>query len=80
MHRITVSLPDDVASVVEREAERSGLSVSEIVRRSLAATLGLNGNTARTLPFAGIGRSGTTTTARDAEDVLDRDWTDVRGR
>ena len=80
MHRITVSLPEDMAAVLVREADRAGTSVSEIVRRAVSAALGVGDEEPRTLPFAGIGRSGERHTARNAEDILAREWAGARDR
>lgn len=80
MHRITISLPEEMAAVLAREADRAGTSVSEIVRRAVASSLGLNDEEPRALPFAGIGRSGQRHTARDAEEILEREWSGDRNR
>jgi hypothetical protein len=80
MHRITISLPDELAAIVAREADRNGTSVSDIVRRALAASFGLDSEGARDLPFAAIGRSGHSQTARDAEEILAREWGGDRRR
>ena len=34
MHRLTFSLPDELAAVVADQADRDGTSVSEVVRRA----------------------------------------------
>lgn len=78
MHRITISLPPDLAATVVDEAERRGTSVSEIVRRAIVRSFGGAEDTP-VLPFAALGRSGRTTTARDAEDILTTEW-NVAGR
>ena len=62
MKRTTISLPDDLAGFVEREARRRGASVSEIVRMALTSHFNL-GDT-RDLPFANLYRSGPTHTTR----------------
>jgi len=74
MKRLTISLPDELAALVAREAQRSNASVSEVVRRALAADLGVASDSAKRLPFAGLGRSGQAHTARDAEKILSREW------
>jgi Arc/MetJ-type ribon-helix-helix transcriptional regulator len=81
MKRTTVSLPDDLAAALTREARRRNRSVSEITRDALARHLGLAADEPRTVPFAALGRSGHRTTARDMEDLLAREWdADVRDR
>lgn len=79
MKRTTISLPDDLAAAVEREARRRRAPISQIAREALAARYGGTG-TRRVIPFAAIGRSGQRTTARDAEEILSREWTLDRHR
>ena len=74
MKRTTISLPDDLARVADREARRRGGSFSELVREALAEYLGLGGEARRKLPFANLGGSGHRHTARDAEEILAREW------
>ena len=73
MTRTTISLPDDLALLLSREARRRETSVSEVVRAALATHLGVTGSERR-LGFAAIGRSGTRRTARNAETILAREW------
>lgn len=74
MKRTTVSLPDDLAGVLAREARRRNQSVSELTREALAGHLGLTDEGPRELPFAAVGRSGQRHTARDLEALLEREW------
>jgi Arc/MetJ-type ribon-helix-helix transcriptional regulator len=78
MRRTTVSLPDELAAALEREAHRQRTSVSDVVREALAAHFHFE--QPRKLPFAGIGRSGKRSTAQDAEQVLADDWADAIDR
>jgi Arc/MetJ-type ribon-helix-helix transcriptional regulator len=81
MKRTTVSLPDDLAAALQREARRRRLSASEITRAALAKHLGLAAGEPRDVPFAAVGRSGHRTTGRDMEELLAREWSDdARGR
>jgi Arc/MetJ-type ribon-helix-helix transcriptional regulator len=81
MKRTTISLPDDLARALDREAHRRHVSASEIARAALADHLGLGGDRPRELPFASLGRSGHHTTARDMEKLLEREWNELpRGR
>jgi Arc/MetJ-type ribon-helix-helix transcriptional regulator len=81
MKRTTVSLPDDLAAALAREAQRRNRSVSEITREALATHLGLRADQPRDVPFAALGRSGHRTTARDMEELLAREWdADARRR
>jgi Arc/MetJ-type ribon-helix-helix transcriptional regulator len=79
MKRTTVTLPDELAKAVEREARRRRSSVSQVTREALAAHLDF-AEQPRQLPFVGLGSSGHRTTARDFEDILASEWTRDRGR
>jgi predicted transcriptional regulator len=76
MKRTTISLPDDLAQSLSREARRRDVSTSELTRQALQEHLGLTPGRARTVPFAAIGRSGHTNTARDMEQLLEHEWND----
>lgn len=76
MRRTTASLPEDLAQALEREARRRRASVSEITCAALAQHLGL-ADQPRELPFAGLGRSGRSTTARDMEQPLEAERSEL---
>jgi Arc/MetJ-type ribon-helix-helix transcriptional regulator len=80
MKRTTVTLPDQLAAAVSREARRRHVSVSEVTREALAAHLGILDRGPRPLPFAALGSSGHRTTARDFEDVFAAEWKRDRSR
>jgi hypothetical protein len=80
MKRTTITLTEDLARVAAREVRRRGVSLSELVREALTSHLGLGGVTRRKLPFAALGASGHRNTARDMEEILDREWTSDRRR
>ena len=80
MTRITISLPDQLARLVTREARRRSTSVSEVVRGAVRLALGVAEDKPATIPFAGIGCSGRQHTARDAEEILAREWSSDRDR
>jgi metal-responsive CopG/Arc/MetJ family transcriptional regulator len=80
MKRITISLPDDMARALEREARRQGASVSAVVREALIDPLHMPVGETRDLPFAGVGRSGKRDTARRAEEILAEEWDADRDR
>jgi hypothetical protein len=58
------------------------LPASAIARDALTNYLGVGrAGEQRELPFAAVGRSGQRTTARDMEELLEREWNpDARGR
>ena len=80
MMRTTISLPDDLAQALNREAQRRHTSASEVTRTALAQHLGLAASEPRTLAFADLGHSGHDTTARDIEQLLEQEWHDDPGR
>ena len=81
MKRTTVTLPDDLAGALAREARRRNVSVSEVTRDALAEHLGMGSDRPRSLAFAALGRSGHRNTARDMESLLEREWHEpARGR
>jgi hypothetical protein len=81
MRRTTVSLPDHIAGALAREARRRNRSVSAITRDALTAYLGLGADRPRELPFAAVGRSGHGATARNMEELIEREWDEpARGR
>jgi predicted transcriptional regulator len=80
MKRTTISLPEDLADALEREARRRSVPASAIARDALAGYLGVgNASDRRQLPFASVGRSGHRTTARDMEELLQAEWSDRAG-
>jgi Arc/MetJ-type ribon-helix-helix transcriptional regulator len=81
MNRTTISLPDDLAQALQREARRRHASASEVVREALQLHLGLRPGRRRELPFAALGHSGQANTARDMEQLLEQEWREhPRGR
>ena len=54
MKRTTISLPDDLASALEREARRRRVPVSQVAREAIEARLGWDTQEPREIPFAGI--------------------------
>ena len=75
MRRTTISLPDDLAEALDREARRRSVPVSAVARDALANHLGFGtAEDHRELRFAAVGRSGKRTTARDMEKLIEREW------
>jgi hypothetical protein len=72
MKRITIALPDDLATLVQHEAQRSGTSVSEVIRDAIAKTYLRR---VRKIPFAGICDDPKMTRAAHLEDPLEG-WID----
>jgi len=80
MKRTTISLPDNVTAALNREARRRRIPVSQVAREAIEARLGLQTGARRKLPFIAIARGGDRTTARDAEEILAREWDVDRDR
>lgn len=82
MRRTTISLPDEIADALEREARRRSQPASAIAREALTEYLGIGGpGDRRELPFAGLGRSGHAHIGRDMEALLEQEWgADAGGR
>ncbi len=69
MTRTTLSLPDDLAFALKREARRRHTSVSAVAREALTERFGL-GVGKREVPFAALGRSTDGRIARESDQVL----------
>jgi len=80
MKRTTISLPDDLAAALEREARRLRVPVSQVAREAIEAGLHGAPTGAAELPFAALGRSGHHSTARDLEDILAAEWSHAGDR
>jgi hypothetical protein len=72
MKRITVSLPDELNRLLEKERERRNVLVAVIIREALSTYLA-GGEQPRLLPFIGLGRSGHHDTARSIDEILDEE-------
>ena len=70
MKRTTVKLPDDLDARLRHEADRRGMTVSDITREAIESHLGAGG---RRLVAAKAGRSGRGDTARRIEEILRRE-------
>lgn len=70
MKRTTLMLPDDLAALLNQERRRLDVSAAEVVRRALRAYFGAK--PAIVPAFIGIGRSGGSNIAEEAEGILAR--------
>jgi hypothetical protein len=80
MKRTTISLPDDVAAALEREAARRRVPVSQVAREAIEVRLGLADAGSRALPFAGLFASKLPGIADDDEGYLREHWPDAIAR
>ena len=69
MQRTTVKLPDDLDARLRHEAERRGITVSQLTREAIEAHLGAPG-TRRTFLAAGAGASGRSDISERIDDIL----------
>jgi len=67
MKRTTVKLPDELDARLRHEADRRGMTISEITREAIERHLGKG---RRSLMAAKAGRSGRRDTARRIEQIL----------
>jgi predicted transcriptional regulator len=68
MKRTTVKLPDELDARLRHEAQRRGITVSELTREAIETHLGAE--TKRTLRGAGAGRSGRSDISERIEEIL----------
>jgi predicted transcriptional regulator len=77
MRRTTISLPDDLAAALEREAARRRVPVSQVAREAIEARLGLSDEGPREVSFIGFVRGAQPTNAgQDLEEFLADHWAD----
>lgn len=77
MKRTTISLPDDLAAALEREARRRRVPVSQLAREAIEAELGLADAEPNPWPFIGLweGEGGPTNFAEHLDEFLAEHWT-----
>ena len=76
MKRTTITLSDELAELVEREARRQRASVSEIIRRLLSQAIIGTEERPRQIPWAGIVNDPSLVHGKDIDGELDREWSD----
>ena len=67
MRLTTIKLPDALDAMLRREADRRGVTISEITREAVESYLG---GRRRRLRAAGAGRSGRTDISEKIEEIL----------
>jgi predicted DNA-binding protein len=70
MRRTTVKLPEELDSRLRHEAERRGMTISELTREAIEADLGGR----RSLLAKRAGRSGRSDISERIEEILEADW------
>ena len=76
MKRTTIAIPDDLSDLVEHEASRLGISVSEWIRRAIRNTILGGDSGSRDIPWAGIFDDPEMVRGRDVDKELDETWAD----
>jgi predicted transcriptional regulator len=70
MKRTTVKLSDELDARLRHEAQRRGVTVSELTREAIEAHLGGGGRGRRRLLAARAGRSGASDVSERVEEIL----------
>ena len=74
MKRITITLSDELAELVQCEARCQRASVSEVIRRLLSQALIGREEGPRQIPWAGIVNDPSLVHGKDIDQELDREW------
>lgn len=72
--RVSVSMPDEVADILQDEAKRQGIAVSEFMRRMVLQELGLTDGARRSLGMAQVGRGTIDNLSQRVDDYLGEHW------
>ena len=76
MKRATITLPDDLADLVDREARRRQTSFSEVVRLFIVQGLSGSKEKPRKIPWAGLFHDPDMTPAERLDEELAARWAD----
>jgi hypothetical protein len=76
MKRATITLPADLADLVDREARRRQTSVSEVVRQFIVRGLSGADEKPREIPWAGLFNDPKMVPAEGMDDELAAHWAD----
>ncbi len=76
MKRTTITLSDELAELVEREAQRQRASVSEVIRQLLSQAFVGSEEQPRQIPWAGIVNDPSFVHGKDIDEELEREWSD----
>lgn len=80
MKRTTIALPDDLSELVEHEARRRGVSVSELIRRFVRQALMGTTDQPRSIPFAAIIDDPEMVRGDQVDEELAKSWADELDR
>jgi hypothetical protein len=76
MRRATITLPDDLGELVDREAVRRQTSFSEVVRQLIAQGLSESEEKPREIPWAGLFHDPDMIPAERLDEELAKHWAD----
>ena len=76
MKRATITLPDDLAEMVDREARRRQTSFSEVVRQFITEGLAGTEKKPREIPWAGLFHDPDMVPAERMDEELAGHWAD----
>jgi Arc/MetJ-type ribon-helix-helix transcriptional regulator len=74
MKRVTITLPDDLAELVDSEAQRRQTSVSEVIRGFITLGLAESPERPREIPWAGLFNDPGMTPAEHLDEFLAKNW------
>ncbi|MBF6437625.1 CopG family transcriptional regulator [Nocardia cyriacigeorgica] len=74
MKRTTVKLPDELDERMRHEAQRRGITVSELTRAAVAQFLSMPPEGRRQFGAAGAGRSGQSDVSSRIDEILSAEW------
>ncbi|MFE3441497.1 CopG family transcriptional regulator [Nocardia sp. NPDC059180] len=74
MKRTTVKLPDELDDRLRHEAQRRGVTVSEITRAAITCYLSAPSEGRRRFGAAGAGRSGQSDVSSRIDEILSTEW------
>jgi Arc/MetJ-type ribon-helix-helix transcriptional regulator len=80
MKRTTISLPDDLAELVDSEARRQRTSVSDVIRRHLVRSLTGSPETPRVIAWAGLFEDPEMPPGERIDEALAEGWADAIDR
>jgi hypothetical protein len=76
MKRTTITLTDELAELLAREAERRRMTVSELMRNLITESLLGSQEKPRDIPWAGLVDEPAMVRAENIDEVLSKTWAD----
>lgn len=76
MKRMTITLPDDLSDLVDSEARRRQMSVSDVIRTFIIEGLAGTAEKPREIPFAGLFHDPGMVTGDSINEKLKQRWAD----